>query len=270
MVADSAAGPRPGRGSAGHRRGPRRRHVACAAGPPRAASQDTLASDARARRRGGAAACPRPHGGKHRRSPGRMLGRGRQTRGGCLHRHPGPLHLRGRHGGRRAAGRAVLLQPRRGRGGARSRGPVRRMGGAGPRPLCGARRLRPGRRPRRAGRAAPRRPRRAAQDSWTRHRGRVAAGALRHHACCRPPASKPRTRPSTRPQALGWPVALKTTDPALRHRLDLGGVRLDIEDADSLRRNIVQMRALAGTLRLAVPGGAVHGPGGPGLHVPGH
>ena len=43
-------------------------------------------------------------------------------------------------------------------------------------------------------------------------------------------------------QALGWPVALKTTDPALRHRLDLGGVRLDIEDAESLRHNIVQMR----------------------------
>ena len=41
---------------------------------------------------------------------------------------------------------------------------------------------------------------------------------------------------------LGWPVALKTTDPALRHRLDLGGVRLDIQDADSLRRNISQMR----------------------------
>ncbi|HJV98779.1 MAG TPA: GNAT family N-acetyltransferase [Arthrobacter sp.] len=41
---------------------------------------------------------------------------------------------------------------------------------------------------------------------------------------------------------LGWPVAVKTTDPALRHRLDLGGVRLDIEDAESLRHNIVQMR----------------------------
>lgn len=41
---------------------------------------------------------------------------------------------------------------------------------------------------------------------------------------------------------LGWPVALKTTDPALRHRLDLGGVRLDIQDEDSLRRNVVQMR----------------------------
>ncbi|MDQ0664826.1 acyl-CoA synthetase (NDP forming)/RimJ/RimL family protein N-acetyltransferase [Arthrobacter ulcerisalmonis] len=42
--------------------------------------------------------------------------------------------------------------------------------------------------------------------------------------------------------ALGWPVVLKTTDPALRHRLDLGGVRLGIEDASSLRQNVVQMR----------------------------
>lgn len=41
---------------------------------------------------------------------------------------------------------------------------------------------------------------------------------------------------------LGWPVALKTTDPALRHRLDLGGVRLDIRDAESLRRNVQEMR----------------------------
>ena len=43
-------------------------------------------------------------------------------------------------------------------------------------------------------------------------------------------------------ETLGWPVAVKTTDPALRHRLDLGGVRLDIEDAESLRQNIGQMR----------------------------
>lgn len=42
--------------------------------------------------------------------------------------------------------------------------------------------------------------------------------------------------------AVGWPVVLKTTDPALRHRLDLGGVRLDIQDAESLRQNIAQMR----------------------------
>jgi len=43
-------------------------------------------------------------------------------------------------------------------------------------------------------------------------------------------------------EALGWPVAVKTTDPALRHRLDLGGVRLDIQDAESLRRDVLQMR----------------------------
>lgn len=41
---------------------------------------------------------------------------------------------------------------------------------------------------------------------------------------------------------LGWPVALKTTDPMLRHRLDLGGVRLDVQDPESLRLNIQQMR----------------------------
>lgn len=41
---------------------------------------------------------------------------------------------------------------------------------------------------------------------------------------------------------LGWPVVLKATDPALKHRLDLGGVRLDIPDAETLVRNIGQMR----------------------------
>lgn len=43
-------------------------------------------------------------------------------------------------------------------------------------------------------------------------------------------------------ETVGWPVVLKTTDPALRHRLDLGGVRLDIQDPASLRQNIEQMR----------------------------
>lgn len=42
---------------------------------------------------------------------------------------------------------------------------------------------------------------------------------------------------------LGWPVAVKTMDTALRHRLDLGGVRLNIMDAESLVANIGQMRA---------------------------
>lgn len=43
---------------------------------------------------------------------------------------------------------------------------------------------------------------------------------------------------------LGWPVAIKTLDNALRHRLDLGGVRINIENDASLRRNIAQMRKL--------------------------
>ncbi|ALE91876.1 GCN5 family acetyltransferase [Arthrobacter alpinus] len=45
-------------------------------------------------------------------------------------------------------------------------------------------------------------------------------------------------------ERLGWPVAIKTLDAALRHRLDLGGVRINIENAASLRRNISQMRKL--------------------------
>lgn len=41
---------------------------------------------------------------------------------------------------------------------------------------------------------------------------------------------------------LGWPVALKARDENLRHRLDLGGVRLNIPDEASLRSNILHMR----------------------------
>lgn len=39
-------------------------------------------------------------------------------------------------------------------------------------------------------------------------------------------------------ERLGYPVAVKTTDSTMRHRLDLGGVRLGIEDEQSLRRDI--------------------------------
>lgn len=56
-------------------------------------------------------------------------------------------------------------------------------------------------------------------------------------------------------QRLGYPVALKTTDPHLRHRLDLGGVQLNVEDAEQLRAAITTMhRALApfGTFDLEV------------------
>ncbi|NUL48072.1 GNAT family N-acetyltransferase [Cellulosimicrobium funkei] len=43
-------------------------------------------------------------------------------------------------------------------------------------------------------------------------------------------------------EQLGWPVAVKAVESYLRHRLDLGGVRLNIVDAESLRRNVAQMR----------------------------
>ncbi|MBD7993814.1 GNAT family N-acetyltransferase [Arthrobacter sp. Sa2CUA1] len=44
-------------------------------------------------------------------------------------------------------------------------------------------------------------------------------------------------------ESLGWPVVLKTMDEHLRHRLDLGGVRLNISSPQSLRSNISEMRA---------------------------
>ncbi|MBF0686223.1 MAG: GNAT family N-acetyltransferase [Cellulomonas sp.] len=45
---------------------------------------------------------------------------------------------------------------------------------------------------------------------------------------------------------LGWPVAVKTTVPALRHRADLGGVRLDVADETELRADVEGILALAG------------------------
>ncbi|MCX3060581.1 bifunctional acetate--CoA ligase family protein/GNAT family N-acetyltransferase [Streptomyces beihaiensis] len=42
-------------------------------------------------------------------------------------------------------------------------------------------------------------------------------------------------------RALGYPVALKTTAPHLRHRADLGGVRLDLTGEDELRRAYAEL-----------------------------
>jgi acyl-CoA synthetase (NDP forming) len=42
---------------------------------------------------------------------------------------------------------------------------------------------------------------------------------------------------------LGYPVALKTTAPHLRHRVDLGGVRLDIAGPEELAQDAVEMAA---------------------------
>lgn len=45
---------------------------------------------------------------------------------------------------------------------------------------------------------------------------------------------------------IGYPVVLKTTAAHLRHRVDLGGVRLNIEDESELRADFAQMRARLG------------------------
>ncbi|NJQ01973.1 bifunctional acetate--CoA ligase family protein/GNAT family N-acetyltransferase [Streptomyces zingiberis] len=47
---------------------------------------------------------------------------------------------------------------------------------------------------------------------------------------------------------LGYPVALKTTAPHLRHRPDLGGVRLDLADEKDLRRAYRELTDLPGSL----------------------
>ncbi len=43
-------------------------------------------------------------------------------------------------------------------------------------------------------------------------------------------------------ERLGYPVALKTNAPHLRHRIDLGGVRLDIGDAEELAEDVSRMK----------------------------
>ncbi|MFI5886206.1 GNAT family N-acetyltransferase [Streptomyces sp. NPDC051554] len=47
-------------------------------------------------------------------------------------------------------------------------------------------------------------------------------------------------------RALGYPVALKATAPHLRHRADLGGVRLDLADEEQLRRAYAELGELFG------------------------
>jgi acyl-CoA synthetase (NDP forming)/GNAT superfamily N-acetyltransferase len=63
-------------------------------------------------------------------------------------------------------------------------------------------------------------------------------------------------------RAIGYPVALKTTAPHLRHRADLGGVRLDVADEEQLRRAYAELTELFGTptvLRPVVQGMAPRG-----------
>lgn len=63
-------------------------------------------------------------------------------------------------------------------------------------------------------------------------------------------------------RALGYPVALKATAPHLRHRADLGGVRLDLADEEQLRRTYAELTELFGApqeLRPVVQGMAPRG-----------
>ncbi|MCC5473928.1 bifunctional acetate--CoA ligase family protein/GNAT family N-acetyltransferase [Streptomyces barringtoniae] len=63
-------------------------------------------------------------------------------------------------------------------------------------------------------------------------------------------------------RALGYPVALKATAPHLRHRADLGGVRLDLADEEQLRRAYAELTGLFGKpeeLRPVVQGMAPRG-----------
>ncbi|MEU5193822.1 GNAT family N-acetyltransferase [Streptomyces scabiei] len=78
-----------------------------------------------------------------------------------------------------------------------------------------------------------------------------------------------RARPAPTPdeaaraaEAIGYPVALKTTAPHLRHRADLGGVRLDLADEEQLRRAYTELTELFGSpgeLRPVVQGMAPRG-----------
>ncbi|MER7893297.1 GNAT family N-acetyltransferase [Micromonospora sp. NPDC094482] len=54
-------------------------------------------------------------------------------------------------------------------------------------------------------------------------------------------------------ERLGFPVALKAAAPGLRHRLDLGAVRLDLPDAPAVRRAYAEMSALFGADVLVQP-----------------
>ncbi|MFD5816888.1 GNAT family N-acetyltransferase [Streptomyces sp. NPDC127038] len=63
-------------------------------------------------------------------------------------------------------------------------------------------------------------------------------------------------------RTIGYPVALKTTAPHLRHRADLGGVRLDVADEEQLRRAYAELIELFGpptVLRPVVQGMAPRG-----------
>ncbi|MFE0102596.1 GNAT family N-acetyltransferase [Streptomyces sp. NPDC059009] len=100
-------------------------------------------------------------------------------------------------------------------------------------------------------------------------RGTTLAGPDAHALLARYGIAVKAAQPAPDPDAaaraaahLGYPVALKTTAPHLRHRADLGGVRLDLADEDQLRRAYAELTETFGTpeeLRPVVQGMAPRG-----------
>ncbi|MEV1007646.1 GNAT family N-acetyltransferase [Streptomyces sp. NPDC049881] len=79
----------------------------------------------------------------------------------------------------------------------------------------------------------------AAPASGTAALGQEATGRLLAAYGIHVPPTAPAPTPDAAAEAaarLGYPVALKTTAPHLRHRADLGGTRLDLATEDELRR----------------------------------
>ncbi|MFF6783995.1 GNAT family N-acetyltransferase [Streptomyces sp. NPDC012510] len=95
--------------------------------------------------------------------------------------------------------------------------------------------------------------------------GAAATGALLARYGIRVREARPAPTPDeavAAAEAIGYPVALKTTAPHLRHRADLGGVRLDLADEEQLRRAYAELTTLFGgpeELRPVVQGMAPRG-----------
>ncbi|WP_216588514.1 bifunctional acetate--CoA ligase family protein/GNAT family N-acetyltransferase [Streptomyces brasiliscabiei] len=95
--------------------------------------------------------------------------------------------------------------------------------------------------------------------------GAEETGALLGRYGIRPRQARPAPTPdeaADAARAIGYPVALKTTAPHLRHRADLGGVRLDLADEEQLRRAYTELTELFGgpeELRPVVQGMAPRG-----------
>ena len=99
-------------------------------------------------------------------------------------------------------------------------------------------------RPRRPGRGRRAAGRRATRSCSTTQRW-PAAGVLRHRGP-RDGAVGDVDEAVAASDRLGYPVALKALAPHLRHRRELGGVRLDIDDAEEMRTAFVALRERLG------------------------